>query len=89
VVDAGVTATKIRHYEPASDSMERHARIGLDSGNLSASRIGIKGIENLGGGTEAIFNLEAGFNTDNGQGGDAYSSALFGRRAVVGLKNEH
>lgn len=88
VVDAGMTVTKVRDYSIASDAMETHTRIGIDSGNLSASRIGIKGSEDLGQGTSVIFNLEAGFNVDNGAGGDAYSSALFGRRAIVGMKND-
>lgn len=89
VIDAGVTATKIRDYSLLSDDMERHSRIGMDSGNLNASRLGIKGVEDLGSGTSAIFNVEAGFNVDEGTAGDAYSSALFGRKAVVGLKNQH
>lgn len=54
----------------------------VNSGNQSASRIGFRGTEQLGGGLKALFNLEAGTAIDTGAG----DSALFGRRAVVGLE---
>jgi predicted porin len=53
------------------------------SGNLSTSRWGLRGTEDLGGGYSAVFDLESGFNVANGKlnnGGD-----LFGRAAWVGL----
>lgn len=55
----------------------------MDSGVQSGSRLGFKGTEDLGGGLSASFQLENGFNVDNGtfdQGG-----LLFGRQAWVGL----
>lgn len=81
VVDAGLTATR---GVTGTDS-QKHSRVGLDSGLLSGSRIGFKGTEDLGNGTSAIFNLEGGFNVDNGA--SAQNSTLFGRRAIVGLTN--
>lgn len=48
------------------------------------SRIGFKGVEDLGGGLKAVFNLESGLNTDNGS--NASTSAFWNRRAVVGLE---
>lgn len=57
----------------------------LTSGVQNASRIGFKGVEDLGGGMSALFTLENGFALDTGatlQGG-----ALFGRQAFVGLKS--
>lgn len=87
VIDAGITASKQLNYDWNAEILRNQWRTGVDSGNLSASRIGIKGVEDLGGGTSAIFNLEAGFSVDDGTSGDAYSDALFSRRAVVGLRN--
>lgn len=57
-------------------------RVVLNSGNQSSSRLGFRGTEDLGAGMKAMFNLEAGVNLDTG----AADSALFGRRAVVGLE---
>jgi predicted porin len=54
----------------------------LNSGNQSSSRFGFRGTEDLGNGLKAVFNLEAGAAIDTGMG----DSALFGRRAVVGLE---
>jgi predicted porin len=55
------------------------------SGNLAASRLGFKGTEDLGGGLNALFVLENGFNVDDG----AMSSAntIFNRQAYVGLNS--
>jgi GBP family porin len=58
----------------------------LNSGNLSGSRLGFKGNEDLGGGLSAHFILENGFAADTGtlqQGG-----RLFGRQAFVGLRSK-
>jgi general bacterial porin, GBP family len=60
-----------------------HATWLMESGNLSTNRWGLRGVEDLGGGLSAVFDLENGFNLDNGKlgnGGD-----LFGRQAWVGL----
>lgn len=57
------------------------------SGGSSASDFGLKGSEDLGGGTHAIFQLENGFTVNNG----AFfvdSNAMFYRQAWVGLRNE-
>jgi predicted porin len=56
------------------------------SGNMSGSRWGLKGVEDLGGGTKTFFLLESGFNATSGaslQGG-----RLFGRLAYVGLADK-
>ncbi|SAL84476.1 outer membrane porin [Caballeronia arvi] len=49
------------------------------------SRWGLKGSEDLGGGLSAIFKLEAGFSTENGQ--SRQGGRLFGRQAYVGLSD--
>jgi predicted porin len=48
----------------------------------NASRIGFKGLEDLGGGLKASFMLEHGLNSDDGR---ASSSAFWGREAWVQL----
>lgn len=57
-------------------------RTTIASGNQSTSRIGFRGTEELGNDLKALFALEAGVAIDTGIG----DSALFGRRAVVGLQ---
>ena len=54
----------------------------VSSDNLAASRFGLKGAEDLGGGLKAIFNIEASLKTDTGA---ADTSRFFGRQAWVGL----
>jgi len=55
---------------------------GISSGNDGASRIGFKGVEDLGNGLKAEFTLENGFDSDTGEGKD---SMAFSRLAFVGL----
>ncbi|MFM0740897.1 porin [Paraburkholderia xenovorans] len=57
----------------------------LDSGSsgLASSRWGLKGIEDLGGGVKAVFQLENGFSVNNGALGQG--GAEFGRQAWVGV----
>ncbi len=57
----------------------------LTSGAASASRVGLRGSEDLGGGLAAIFTLEAGYRIDTGEIDAA--GAIFNRQAFVGLKN--
>jgi predicted porin len=58
----------------------------LADGNLQGGRWGLKGTEDLGGGLKAIFQLESGFNPNNGQMGQG--SRLFGRQAYVGVTHD-
>lgn len=59
----------------------------LESGGVNGSRWGIKGSEDLGGGLKANFQLEQGFNIDDGKGGEtnAKTAAAFSRQSWVGL----
>jgi general bacterial porin, GBP family len=54
------------------------------AGNLSTSRFGFRGKEDLGDGWSAIFWLENGFNAANGA---LQPNDLFGRQAAVGLSS--
>ncbi|WP_186102589.1 porin [Burkholderia gladioli] len=58
-----------------------------DSGT-TASRIGLQGREDLGGGLRAIFVLESGINTGNG-GFNISNGNFFGRQAWVGLDSPY
>lgn len=67
--------------------MERGGSAGsltkLTSGVASASRFGLRGTEDLGGGLSANFIIENGFNADTGA---MTGGLLFGRQAFVGLR---
>lgn len=62
-----------------------HALWKLDDGINQASRWGMKGTEDLGGGLKAVFQLENGFSLNSGTA--SHGGALFGRRAFVGLSS--
>jgi predicted porin len=62
-----------------------HSVTKLASGIWAGSRFGLKGAEDLGSGTKAIFQLESGFNINTG--GQQYTNAEFGRQAYVGVTN--
>lgn len=53
-------------YKYGSGSIANKSQLG-NSGN-SSSRVGFKGVEDLGGGLSASFVLDAGVNNDNGTG---------------------
>jgi predicted porin len=57
----------------------------LTSGAASASRIGFRGTEDLGGGVAAIYTLETGYRMDTGEVDAA--GTIFNRQAFVGLKS--
>ena len=75
VIDTGYSWTR------ATVGGDKTTTTGLTSGNLSGSRWGLKGQEDLGNGLAAVFNVEAGFDSINGD-----FTTGFNRRAVVGLK---
>ncbi|WP_194725690.1 porin [Noviherbaspirillum malthae] len=74
LVDAGI----VHERGGATDSVTL-----LGSGIAAGSRLGFRGVEDLGGGLAATFVLEMGFNIDTGVSGQG---ALFGRQAWVGLQ---
>ena len=61
-----------------------HSRTTMSStGTYNSNRLGFKGVEDLGGGLNAHFTLETGFNS--GSGAVADSARFFNRSAFVGL----
>ncbi|WP_454764804.1 porin [Cupriavidus campinensis] len=61
-----------------------HDVVRMNSGGLAGSRWGLRGTEDLGGGTKAIFVLESGISLDNGT--LQQSGRLFGRQSFIGLQ---
>ena len=57
----------------------------LTDGGVYASRIGFRGTEDLGGGSFASFNLEAGINADNGTGTLPGPALAFTRLSKLGF----
>jgi predicted porin len=60
--------------------------VKMISGVWAGSRFGLKGSEDLGGGTKAIFTLEQGFTS--GTGAQSTSGLMFSRQAFVGMTND-
>ncbi|AOZ01473.1 hypothetical protein BKK81_18795 [Cupriavidus sp. USMAHM13] len=74
------TAVRYSTHEDAAGN----SRTQLGDGALTGSRWGVRGSEDLGGGTKAWFILESGFFPDTG--GSQQGGRLFGRTAAVGLE---
>ncbi|WP_153099651.1 porin [Paraburkholderia hayleyella] len=81
VVDSGIT------YQSSQTKLGSttggKANVRTTTGSWAGNRFGLKGAEDLGGGTKVIFQLESGFNLNTGE--HQYNQALFGRQAWVGL----
>ncbi|SAK43527.1 porin [Caballeronia ptereochthonis] len=58
----------------------------LTSGYAAGSHWGMRGVEDLGGGTNAVFQLESGVNLSNGAAGQG--GRMFGRQAYVGVSHD-
>lgn len=80
-IDSGVEyQTSVPNSAHSSSS-----RLRVESGDLGSNWLGMKGVEDLGGGNIAVFQLEDGLNLANGtsSGGKAFS-----RIADVGLSDD-
>lgn len=66
-----------------SSNQGGHQAIQLTGNGEYGSRFGLKGAEDLGGGTKAVFVLENGFTPTNGTLGQ--NGRMFGRQAWVGF----
>lgn len=81
IVDAGIGYQQTKVSQ--GDTWTKTRDIGLINGVRNGNRWGLKGTEDLGNGTSAIFQLESGFDMGNGR--SSQGSRLFGRYAYVGL----
>jgi predicted porin len=79
----GIVDAAIERFDTNTTSATWSLTDANTSFNKNGSRIGFKGSEDLGGGLSAIFQIENGFNVDNGQLGQG--GRIFGRQAWVGL----
>ena len=82
IVDAGIAYV---HNAQGANGLNQSTLVKFSSGNMSGSRWGLKGTEDLGGGLAAVFQLENGFNVGTGALGQG--GREFGRKAVVGLSS--
>ncbi|RFU44560.1 porin [Paraburkholderia sp. DHOC27] len=82
----GTIDTSITYVHNASGNNSLWSIGNSSGGDLSGTRWGVKGNEDLGGGLKAIFQLENGFNPSTG--GLGQGSRLFGRQAFVGLASD-
>jgi outer membrane protein OmpU len=78
VLDAGVTF---------ANNDGGHGNAKLDTGVMEPNRWGVKGVEDLGGGTSAVFQLESSFNLDDGS--LSSQGTMFDRVAMIGLTNRY
>ncbi|CAB3633940.1 MAG: porin [Achromobacter sp.] len=92
VVDTGIGYNKISGHTSMMDDtgVSRDvdlsgSRVGMINGIQGGSRWGLKGSEDLGDGLRAMFTVESGFDSGNGQ---SQQSRLFNRQATVGLAND-
>ncbi|WP_151633099.1 porin [Noviherbaspirillum aerium] len=80
----GILDTTIRYT--TNENAAGRNKWQLGDGVLTGSRIGFRGTESLGGGLNAIFNLESGILPDTGALGAGGN--LFGRNSTVGLSGD-
>lgn len=89
IADAGIgtKSTTTRANNAGLVSNTKLSQTVIDSGSLATSRFGMRGIEDLGGGLKAVFNLEGGVELDTGAGNTSGGN-LFSRQANVGLSGD-
>ncbi|MDM0021785.1 porin [Variovorax saccharolyticus] len=95
VLDAAVSHYDARSVFYSNDSLARppaaapadvtKSKWAMSTGNMVGSRLGFRGIEDLGGGQSASFWLEAGLTNDTGQGTAPGGGLTFNRRSTVSL----
>lgn len=83
LIDAGMTY----YSDTAVNGVSKGSMTKMDTGVANANRLGFRGAEDLGGGTNAFFTLETGYQLDDGTLGQG--GAIFGRQAFVGLGNQY
>ena len=86
-VNLGYSKDTVTVTTPDVSGKLTNRNTGFQSGGLQGSRLGVKGVEDLGNGLKAVFNYELGFDAINGAFTDNSKDGIgFSRRAVVGLQ---
>ena len=78
----GIVDASISHY---SGNNGGPSKTVLGNSGLNTSRLGFRGVEDLGGGLAASFWLEGGLNNDDGGGSTSGGAFDFRRRSTVSL----
>lgn len=78
----GVLETIIEITNPGAGNVVR-----MDSGDYPGSRVGVRGVEDLGSGMAIIFYLESGFGMTDGE--FTVANAIFNRQAWIGVKTRY
>lgn len=81
IIDTGIGYNKVK-----GDGWDSGSRVGMINGVQNGSRWGLRGTEDLGDGLQAVFQLESGFSSSNGN--SAQGGRLFGRQATIGLQSD-
>ncbi|QCP52511.1 porin [Trinickia violacea] len=85
-IDTSLTYVHNAAQNSQGQSQNLWALGNASGGDLSGTRWGLKGTEDLGGGLKAIFQLENGFDPSTGK--LLQGSREFGRQAFVGLDSD-
>jgi predicted porin len=78
IIDTGIGYQNIRGH-----GIDDQSKFGMLNGVQNGSRWGLRGSEDLGDGLRAVFTLESGFGSNDGD--SAQGGRLFGRQATIGL----
>jgi len=84
VVDAAVSYYESKTTAPNGQS-QKQSKWALSSGNESSSRIGVRGVEDLGGGLAASFWAEGSLDASTGNLGNSGATSVFDRRTTGSL----
>lgn len=96
----GIIDTGYSNYQNDAAGGGKVRQSGLSSSNTITNRLGFRGVEDLGGGLKAKFNIEMGYNADDGAGqittntgnvqgaGSPNGALVFSRLAYVALESK-
>ena len=84
-LDTGLAYDKTQIEANGVEIADKHS-FSMDSGNLTGSRVGIKGSEEISEGLTVGFVLEKGFKSDSGVDGD--SKKAFDRESSIFVKTD-